>query len=690
MSQTLSMPSAAMTPAWGQHAAWLARLWRLSPLTLLLHRDNAQADVLMQTGLLPLTARRGIDRHGVEVAMPPTVSTTRSADARQRLPERVLQVHALRSRDPLARLRHRLQALLPPAALQGLAAVPSLVELARAAQRHGVGRLLLVVRQLDDLLAPRNDDPGPRQALCDALVALLSTPGLTVNVLLVVNEDADALLNGLRRALPHLDDHRLRVGDGASTLQPATRAQPDASDGDFRRSLDALLLRVAHFEGPVRRSTPTSSPQAAAEATPVPEPDLEAAPLGAQHVPSESTTAAVPATATATAPAPAPAPAPGPGPGPAAVPVPVPGLSVTLSTPTPPKPLTPPTPSARRLPKRALAGAALGLACVFTLGWLLLPPGLNWTSSTSSPTSASATTPPPMASTAAPPATAPLPATKSVAAPTTAAAELRTALAGTGLPWVHATGDADWAAAVRGLAKAPGLALMRYDELQAARRWPQAPALQVLAPMYLDPVLFLVRDDSPWRFLHEISSARVNLGPADGARALAARSVWQGLFSRDLPTAQADAGRAMQALEALRAGRVDAVAWVGALPTASTGLRLLAPDRDHPSTARLQRRFLIAPQPDAAPGLALMNFLVSSAQTPAQAQRDAARSLCAALPRLRTAGQPVWQAVQPVPPLPTGWPTAQPAVEEFDRCAAAASVPGRRVSQQATTIRSAS
>ncbi len=271
-----------------QHAAWLARLWRLSPLTLLVHEASSRVDRLVHEGLLPLTARRQIDRAWPGSAVLPHAP---AADARR--PERVLQLHALQGRDPAALLRQRQLAMLPPAALPGLSPSATLPELLASAQAKSGARLLLVVRQLDRLLSPRNDDPGRCQRLCDALVDLASAPSQRVHILLVVDERADALLETLRRRLPQLDDHRLRVGDLAAPLQPAPRAVSPRSEQDFQRSLDAMLLRVANFAGPNARPEPmrgragdaTALPQAKAGAQPLADirdaPDNRTAPVAA-------------------------------------------------------------------------------------------------------------------------------------------------------------------------------------------------------------------------------------------------------------------------------------------------------------------------------------------------------------------------------------------------------------------------
>lgn len=279
------------------------------------------------------------------------------------------------------------------------------------------------------------------------------------------------------------------------------------------------------------------------------------------------------------------------------------------------------------------------------------------------------------------------------------AEELAQALAPTGLPLAQVGGDIAWAPLLKAVAAMSGLAVVRHDSLQAARAWSDRPAMQVLAPLYVEPVQFLVRDDSPWRWLHEMPTARVNLGPVDGARALAVRSAWQQLFSLPLAEPQADTGGPAEGLARLRARQVDVLAWVGAWPAdfaaagAMSGLRVLALDRSHASTPRLQQRFLLMPpaSPGSAAGgdtgLALMSFLVAGPALPERAQRAVARRLCAALPQLRASGQPVWRAVQPVPALPTGWPAAPAAVDEFSQCVVAGSSPAARGSAQAATTR---
>jgi hypothetical protein len=257
------------------------------------------------------------------------------------------------------------------------------------------------------------------------------------------------------------------------------------------------------------------------------------------------------------------------------------------------------------------------------------------------------------------------------AAPGSAAAELALALAhpAAGVHFAEPTGS--WADGLRRLQSEPGLAVLRYDALQAARARPEL-QLRVLAPLFVEPVRVLVRADSPLRHLHQLrglQAERINTGPVGSARALTADGLWSGLFAQPLPVARTDGSAPGAALAQLRAGLLDAVLLVGGSADMGSELRGLTLDRSHPSSAGVLRRFLPwTLQDDGAAATTLpgmMSFLVAGAHSASDAPRlvGLVRSLCAALPALRQHGTSAWQAVRPAQALPLPWPYAEAASE---------------------------
>lgn len=176
-----------------------------------------------------------------------------------------------------------------------------------------------------------------------------------------------------------------------------------------------------------------------------------------------------------------------------------------------------------------------------------------------------------------------------------------------------------------------------------------------------------------------------------------------GLFGARWSPGQADPADSALALPRLLDGEVDVVVLVGdgwarewrAMRASQRELlRLLPLDGREPSTARAQRRFLPAtlpadparPNDGLLPGLAVMTFLATGADTAMATVVRAAQSLCAALPRLQRVTGPAWRSARPALTLPAPWPYAPSAVEVFEHCEAPPTAPARASSQRAPQL----
>jgi len=284
-----------------------------------------------------------------------------------------------------------------------------------------------------------------------------------------------------------------------------------------------------------------------------------------------------------------------------------------------------------------------------------------------------------------------------------------------------APSEAGWAADLSGLQDGTRWAIARYDALQAARIDGRIGPLRIVMPLATQELAFMVRADSPLQYIHEIEGRRINLGPADGARALTVRNAYRNLFGQDLPLARASLANEPAALEELLHRSSDVVVlvgnapvpWARAWPEMAGGLRLLKLAPDHPSTRRALRGLLatqLDPGPEAGPNaavtptLAVMSFLVTGAADPAlpigvkagakvgaevgaKAGENAAvappnplarlaQTLCAQLPALQRDGHPKWREVQADLQLEVGWPYAAEAERALRGCATAGVVPG--------------
>ncbi len=240
----------------------------------------------------------------------------------------------------------------------------------------------------------------------------------------------------------------------------------------------------------------------------------------------------------------------------------------------------------------------------------------------------------------------------------------------------------------------PALALARYDELQAATELKPKPALRVIAPLYAEELQVVVRADSPLRYLHELEGRRINIGAADGARALTAAALYRRMFGDAIAPTALGGLDAPDALNRLAAGAaLDAVLLVAAglapelaaLTSASRGaLRVLRLDPAAPASRRALQAYLpvtLPATPDAGgavPTLAALQFLVSGG-TPDDANASAhtqdlallTSALCGSLPALQRDGHPRWRAVQPGLQLPTPWPDAAALAPGWRDCARA-------------------
>jgi hypothetical protein len=231
-----------------------------------------------------------------------------------------------------------------------------------------------------------------------------------------------------------------------------------------------------------------------------------------------------------------------------------------------------------------------------------------------------------------------------------------------------------------GAGATPPLRIVYYDELQAVRRSGTAEPWRVVMPLYREEVHFLVRAESPLRFIHQIEGRLINTGPLQGTRAFSARSIYEGVTGAPLPPSRADLLGRDEALPALLDGRIDVMvlvdaapaAWFAGLPAETAGrLRHLTLAPAHPSTERVTRQYLRAPV-EGGQTLGVMAFLIATGAPAADddaALARIARALCDGLPALQRDGHPKWREVQPGLVLETGWPNAAAAQKALRSCA---------------------
>jgi TRAP-type uncharacterized transport system substrate-binding protein len=247
--------------------------------------------------------------------------------------------------------------------------------------------------------------------------------------------------------------------------------------------------------------------------------------------------------------------------------------------------------------------------------------------------------------------------------------------------------------AVESLRTPRSLAIVQYDALRAARRSPSAPPLRVLAPMYAEEVVFIVRADSRLKFIHELRGRRINIGSARDGSAQTVREIYRQMFGTALAEpSQLDKDKALAELVAFRS--IDAMvlvdaqpsAWLASLnPQTARGLRLLRLDRNQPEDRRVLKAFQTSvlragpgiKKGEGIPTLATMSYLAVSGKDDADSKQltDMVSALCRELPRLRADGHPKWRELRPSVNQDTGWPVVASAQSVLKNCASASNGP---------------
>jgi len=246
----------------------------------------------------------------------------------------------------------------------------------------------------------------------------------------------------------------------------------------------------------------------------------------------------------------------------------------------------------------------------------------------------------------------------------------------------------------------PRIALMRYEYLQALRTTkaadsPRADDVHLLMPLYTEEIYFIVRRDSPLKFIHEIAAARINVGPDASARRLTVGRLYKAMFESALPSETLTFLPDAEALKKLVNDKaIDVVVIVAAQPAKSLAnlptqisraIKLLTLDPQNPATRRAIDVFLPVTirhgsydtwLHEDARSLATMTFLVSTGTLQEEATKrleSFARALCRNLPTLRANGHPKWREVRPDFEFDVGWPYSPIAKAAFQSCAIEAS-----------------
>ena len=210
--------------------------------------------------------------------------------------------------------------------------------------------------------------------------------------------------------------------------------------------------------------------------------------------------------------------------------------------------------------------------------------------------------------------------------------------------------------------------------------------MRVLAPLYAEEVVFIVRADSRLKFVHDLRGQRVNIGSGREGSSQTVQEIYRQMFGTAMTApSQLDKDAALAELVAFRS--IDAMvlidaqpsAWLASLnPRTARGLRLLRLDRKHPEDRRVLQEFQTSvlrsgpgvKKGEGIPTLATMSYLVVSGKDDADAKQlmDMVRALCRELPRLRAGGHPKWRELRPSVNQDTGWPVVASAQSALKNC----------------------
>ena len=222
--------------------------------------------------------------------------------------------------------------------------------------------------------------------------------------------------------------------------------------------------------------------------------------------------------------------------------------------------------------------------------------------------------------------------------------------------------------------------------------------LRVIVPLYNEEIYFVVREDSPLNYVHEIRNARINAGELGSGTALTTTTLYRLMYNEPIPQANTSLLSNEDALVKLITDKsVDVVAIIAGQPAkllvdmkpeARKLIKLLKFDPNQPSSQAALKTYVAATvradsypnllQQDI-PALAVKAYLVTydfSLKSTEDYLRRFARSLCQNFATLQERGHPKWREVDlALPDLGRGWLYYPPSSGELRACVAAKAKP---------------
>jgi TRAP transporter TAXI family solute receptor len=222
--------------------------------------------------------------------------------------------------------------------------------------------------------------------------------------------------------------------------------------------------------------------------------------------------------------------------------------------------------------------------------------------------------------------------------------------------------------------------------------------LRVIMPLYNEEIQFIVREDSPLNYVHEIRDGKLNAGELGSGTALTTTTLYRLMFNASIPEANASYLSNEDALVKLTTDKsIDIVAVVAGQPAkllvdmkpeARKLIKLLKFDPNQPASQAALKTYVATTVRASSypnllvedlPALAVKAYLVTYDFTlPATEAhlRRFARSLCQNFSTLQEKGHPKWREVELVlPDLGRGWLYYPAAANELRACVAGKAAP---------------
>ena len=236
--------------------------------------------------------------------------------------------------------------------------------------------------------------------------------------------------------------------------------------------------------------------------------------------------------------------------------------------------------------------------------------------------------------------------------------------------------------------------------------------LRLILPLYNEEIYFVVRQDAPLNYVHDIKDQRISLGPIGSGTALTSATLYRQMFGTAVADDKAQFLSNEEGLSKLVTDKsVDVVIIVAGQPAkvladmkpeAKSLIKLLKFDPQQAASQEALKTYFNATVRTSSypnlltedvPSLAVKAFLVTynydGASTRQYLSRFA-RSLCENFSKLQAEGHPKWKEVKlEMPEVGRGWTYYPQTSKQIQSCLAGAATPAAATTPAATPARRA-